>query len=647
MGSFFSNIHIRTGDAAAVRAWLDGHLRDGGFARCTPEDADRTLVIDDREGWVSIYDSEAQHGDTGPSRKLLKALTRSLDTVGVSATVHDSDVLLLDLYRQGKRLDHFDSWPGYFEGKPRKVKPKRHVKAWSTAFPGTEEALSQCFSAEPTFAEAALAPLGLALGIEAHRLAVGVQDWSHSQHRGEVEVLSVRAVVRPAHERAAVGPPRLLTPWQIAEHNHGTVIPDDAVREVEAAEGAELNLHLSTRNVGGPGTGVSVRVVDDSGKADWRSVRLVLGNPRPQQVVEAPLVRAETVWRADLAEVLLPRGVPIDLQPTGPADMIKVMEAQLAAQVHVAVQGTARRGGKAQATVQVRPQANPGGGTSVVQPYAVRSTAHRPLRAPASVHPSMLAPLERPTRVVGMLAMTPSSLAQRLPHILQAIGNHLPTHGFVTTAVYPAPKGGLLGALKGGPKVKTGRKALQFTEKGKVLELVVALDRGAELAEATWVEGDPPEQPLARIEAGRGLLAPPSNQAVVVVTLPATDRAERALTAAFDRECTEAGLYQGFVTRWETAGSADSTPYELACGVHGQCTLSKAWLKRWLRGLGKGTLWLGPALLDHLEALPAGTQQGPMLRVTVHDVQSVERVLAPILPDGQAWRDGMQSRYEA
>ena len=644
MGSFYANLQVRAEHLDAVQAALHTRLTGQGYTVCPPEEGDRTVHLVMGEGWVSVYDSEVDQGDTqGLARQAIE-LSRALGSPAFTVMVHDSDVLLLDLYAAGACLDRFNSWPGYFEGKSPKVEPGPHIRAWNQLFPGQQGHLEAVFSAEGVFAEAALEPLSRVVGIPTARLGTGARYLAHDGTLEGVVSLAYRLAQRPAWAVTPEGPPRLLTPWEIAELTHGNVMPDDAIQVVEAAVGAQLDLHLSARSVGAGSTGLEVRLRGDADGVDWTGVRVVLGHPRDQVVVEAPLVATGVGWAASLPQVRLPDGVPMHIQPTSPADMMKVMEAQFAAGVHVTALGTGRLEGEGTVRLAAWPTGHPGQGTSIEQPYAVVSTNGRPLRAPDTVHPTMLAPLRTPTQVVGILCVSPDGVADRLARVVEVVKPVLPTSGTATTTVFPAAKQGLLGMLTGRPKTRSG-KAGSFLSGKRLGKLIDALADGANLVEVTWSTSKRATDSTAELRVGRGLAVLPGQQAAVVVGLPASDEAEALLAAAFDAECVSGGVFQGLVTRWETPGSTDTTPYELACGVHGQCTLMVSWLQRWVRGVGLGTLWLGPELVGHLPEPPAGVMVGGLLRVQVTDVAAMEDTLAEVLPDARAWQAGMQTAY--
>jgi hypothetical protein len=108
---------------------------------------------------------------------------------------------------------------------------------------------------------------------------------------------------------------------------------------------------------------------------------------------------------------------------------------------------------------------------------------------------------------------------------------------------------------------------------------------------------------------------------------------------------------QAFVARWAWAPrrSVDSSPYELACGVHGQTTTTRAWCTRFLRAVTP-RLWLGPEILSHVDKDALGrvadlTASGSGLRLTLRASSSLaqlEEALAPVLPGKADWETAVR-----
>jgi hypothetical protein len=190
------------------------------------------------------------------------------------------------------------------------------------------------------------------------------------------------------------------------------------------------------------------------------------------------------------------------------------------------------------------------------------------------------------------------------------------------------------------PKLSAG-KAAGFLDSQRWRDLVA----GESTAWAEWIAGAE-SRGQTRIELGRGLLPSPRAVTGLAVNLDGgdLDGAQAALTRAIDALALEGGLLQAFVTRWGAAASLEGTPWEMACGVMGQCVLERPWVERYLRGIGEGVVWLGPALRA-AAGEPAGVRLGDAVRVDVGDRSAAERALEAILPDAAAWQQGVRARY--
>jgi hypothetical protein len=72
-------------------------------------------------------------------------------------------------------------------------------------------------------------------------------------------------------------------------------------------------------------------------------------------------------------------------------------------------------------------------------------------------------------------------------------------------------------------------------------------------------------------------------------------------------------------------------------------------VERWVRALGPGWLWLGPALRARLGEDPLASlstvEVGPAVRIDVRDPAAVEAALADLLPTAADWQQGMERRY--
>jgi hypothetical protein len=616
MGTFLTSIHVRSTDRAAIQAQLLAQAKAAGQRPAeADEEADRTVILSgpDPGGWCSVYDEAGEGQDTKVLDALAKALSR--DAPAFWLLVHDSDDLLLSLFQRGKRLDRYHS------GRRRGPVEER-LAAWAPCLaPGQDEAtLRAVFEHRGVFAEEALRPLGQALGVDPEALSRSHRDLDGQAPAGGI-CLRFRQVDR-AEPAAPTGPPRLRSPLDEARLAGHPGLP--APRPVEAAVDGALQLSLTLRNQGGPGRGVQVRVSADTACARWETAQLILGDPRLRAVQEAALIPRGDELIADFPDVALPPGLPgLAVPPSGSSE--RWLKQLFSTQVHVNLRGVGQRPGEGLVQLAIVPTG--GEGSAGRFPVRVRSTAGRPLRALPTVHPSQLAPLEADDLLVGLAILRDLDLAQ-LGALAQALAPLVPAEGKVQTTRY-ARTG--LTALPTAPKLSSGGAA-RFLESKRFRGLLEGLTEGSSQVSAAWEPGE------ATLEIGYGILGFGDPCLGVLFQLRTPDRqADAALAQAWD--ALGGALIQGLITRWGGPSGLEMTPYELACGVMGQCTLERAWVSRWLRGLGRGLLWLGPELGQALDGLAEPR------RLRIDDLPAAEAQLAALLPSGSDWQVGVRQRY--
>ena len=103
MGGFWTSLSVRSGDQRRV-------------AQAVARLGRTAYVGAALDGWVPVFDADADEQDEAEIVQLGKSLTRALDTSGLAVLVHDGDKLQYWLFDRGKLADEYDSWPGYFEG---------------------------------------------------------------------------------------------------------------------------------------------------------------------------------------------------------------------------------------------------------------------------------------------------------------------------------------------------------------------------------------------------------------------------------------------------------------------------------------------------------------------------------------------------
>jgi hypothetical protein len=103
MGAFFTNLQIRNVSTRAVCAALPWVTKG------------RAYVSTASRGWVTAYPEATETQDDAIMRELAGGLSRTLKTEVLGFLVHDSDVVMYWLYRNGALADEFNCAPDYFD----------------------------------------------------------------------------------------------------------------------------------------------------------------------------------------------------------------------------------------------------------------------------------------------------------------------------------------------------------------------------------------------------------------------------------------------------------------------------------------------------------------------------------------------------
>jgi len=257
MGAFFTNIQLFTGTAdktimhAKIRETLLQYIPSLGFTQVsTAGDADLSVALSPvgEKPWLGVYDQGTEDQDPKKLSALLTTLTGALSCAGVGITVHDSDVLHMVLFENGRPVDSHNSNPAYFGEKLSKTEIKErqgHAEKWRTVIKAgyTPENLRQLFAKEkPVLAEEALIS-GFAGLFDWNReyCAVGYHYLQDIDTEGFV-TLRFRLNNKAQTEEQCTGSPV----FQIQSHNLG----------LSGVVNFGFNYHFSFSNRGGETKGI-------------------------------------------------------------------------------------------------------------------------------------------------------------------------------------------------------------------------------------------------------------------------------------------------------------------------------------------------------------------------------------------------------
>lgn len=191
MGGFYTSLHVLVGDradaAAVVRAVSNAVVTPGNVAPAAddPEPDQVVLVspVGEDAPWVTIFD-EALEQDEASLDALAAHVSSELKTWAVGIIVHDSDVVMLRLHKDGALLDVYNSNPDYFGEVTAREKRALagHAQRWkpllAERFKVAELRALLKGSEELTMGEELLEKLAPMLGIEP-RLALNSFSYLH------------------------------------------------------------------------------------------------------------------------------------------------------------------------------------------------------------------------------------------------------------------------------------------------------------------------------------------------------------------------------------------------------------------------------------------------------------------------------------
>jgi hypothetical protein len=110
VGLFYASTVLRTEDADAVTRYL----REAGR---------EAYVSPPAAGCTVVYDRECEDQDERVIRAVASGLSAALGVPAFAALLHDDDVFMYWLFRDGVCIDRYDSTPGYFDTKATELFP--------------------------------------------------------------------------------------------------------------------------------------------------------------------------------------------------------------------------------------------------------------------------------------------------------------------------------------------------------------------------------------------------------------------------------------------------------------------------------------------------------------------------------------------
>lgn len=606
MGSFFTNVQVQTRDAERVLALVS--KANGYRAPREGETPDRTIVVRSSGEWTSVYDELTEGQDRRVLDALAATLSKELKTRALTVLVHDSDVLLLSLFEGGKARTRHDSNPGYFGGKAKKQKPEPEKWAPLLAPGHTRQDLDHVLSADDLMAEDTLARFAVLIGVPPRNAGIG---YRYREPEAGDRVVQLRLVKRPTHEQKSEGAPR----FEMGAHS----------LQIDLSLGSPASTGFSVRNAGGASRGVDVCVASPMVRP--LTCELVVGN-----VLGGSAVRLRAAFEGGVArfpDIDVPAGAPMSGFQPG-VDPRALVDAMHSSTVHANIEVEALGTGEGAFAVRFVPHGAPDAHAFI---YDVRircvPASRRPLRARPDVNAHELRQLDESSHLYALVSSAlPKAEAAAIAREL------IPKWG----AVLGGSGSYQLGIFRSEPGKRPGTgeaKAKGFFESARWKKLQAELS--AESMVTAEKEGGGFSFGDSVLPTGKDLCP-----TLGLWTASGGPGARERLVELLAEFVRRARGMQAFIAPWSGWPTLDSTPYETACGVHGQCTMMRTWQGRWLRA-ATDELWLGPELLarvdrNALETVAALSPCGTAVHVKAKgSLDALETALAPILPSSDDW----------
>lgn len=409
MGSFASSVQVYVGDkpAAEIHTRLHSLMREKlaslGYVPAESPDSvvDRTVTIAQASDdlWITVYD------DSAGADSVAEDLSRSLGLMTVSAQLNDSDALLLNLFKQGVKVDQYDSAPELFAEK-LSAKQRKAVagkpELWEELFlPGmTAEEFRKVLTKNPLFAEEILTDVAHFVGMNVDLLLAYPQEVDDAK---TISRLAFRLKETPAYRVKAEGPPRFEL------NSYGP--------ELTVSEGDTVDIDLSVYNRGGGAEGLSVIIFGealDQGLIEVQSVRLVAReDPQGYKTIDAAFVPARIqlegkevdAYAAQLPDFTLPWGVAGGVNQNWGAQWRQAFEENQKTSISAHIKCKALKPGQSNVVAGLMPMANPTGRAELKVNLEISPHSWRPLHYSNKAPSAYLRFMDQPTRLVGFIAL--------------------------------------------------------------------------------------------------------------------------------------------------------------------------------------------------------------------------------------------------
>ncbi|MCB8958874.1 MAG: hypothetical protein H6651_01040 [Ardenticatenales bacterium] len=618
-------------------------------------DADRTFYVGflGDSPWLTVIDSQGGHN------KISQYLSDGLKGTVVSAALYDSDAVILERFTNGLSVDQYCSVPALlsiaelemnpFDLTDVPVKAEEELRGdlgkWADLFrQGTDmEKMRQIWDSKPIFADDIFWATTDALGMVDQELAFDF--WEDSD---QYTSMHFRVQAEKQYEKKATGVPRL--------NIHA------ASEQRDLFEGQAIEIYVNCQNVGGDAKGLDVLVwgtaissgqvrptaikadVRASGRlADDQSLELVTGFLNGQELEH---------YKQTFAQLVLPAGIAdptAAIQQPG-INLIKAHAALYDANIQFIFKLDVLRAGESELQIAFVPHGDMWEGFAV---HSLNLSIEPPPRLPLRSLQARMPPLiyardmMRTTHLFGLYSLTvvQNTATQLAVEILAQLLTRIAPSETVTLSI--------TNSVRHQPEHRKLRVE-HIIDEGHRHEIQEASKDACHIR-CDWSKGSLlfDARPLKPHPEPRETAA---HILIIQDTTLLSDEELAVLTnwlpELADRLMLDQTLLQAVAGSWHWPNPyyLDYTPYEVACSLNGQCTMTRRWCRQFLRAV-TSQIWLGPSLVAQLDSLIELSQIADLLdlnkglRIALRadaTLNDLERLLDPILPSEQDWQRHMR-----
>ena len=651
MGGFYTSLHVHVSDGAnpdaIVRAVSDAVAAPGLVAPAAADvEPDQIVLVSPlAEGtpWFTIFD-EALDQDEASLDSLAARVTAELKTWAVGIIVHDSDVVMLRLHKDGALIDAYNSRPDYFgeiTAKERRA-VVGHAQRWEPLLAKGFKAadLRSLFKGSDEFqvGEQLVEKLAPMLGLEP-RLALSSFSYLHEDPDQEQRKLlagMTRLAFRRIPKAPGSEPPVRLEPdWRTSDAD---VLNESAGGERGPGEMFACHASFIVSDGRGLTDGFDVEITGSAiergllAPHQWLSAQIAWRGGSKFERADWAEIEKNKLFRAQFRRRALP--VP-------KAALEKQWDPKIGMWFSLSPYGTIQGDGEGELVLRIIPKESPEGAATRTYSLSVKPAPDSPFPRKAlreqrgavafrRVHRQRIAAASMFVRHAPSLSALLTSIAERWATFIQ------PDAKPASWTIISGQRGGEVSVAGPGIGKLTG-----WSEIGPQLGAASVTFRRGGVAQAQPNIGSqlsPRSDGFSSVPLGDGLVLFGFWHYIEELPTEVREQGSKLMQRVVDEIAESAELEQAFITQWDWAPIRNiATPYEQLVDRHASTV--RPYGSSLLHAVTE-LMWIGPRLAARIDfdrvrefadVRAAGAATFILLRED-RGLEELERALANALP---------------